>query len=120
MDELFIDEAHFFKNLETPTKMERVAGLQTGGSERAFDLYMKVRRESRLFDCLAWLRNLDQTCGSVRSSLSTPAPPATAEWEAVETTYPDPSGLERHREVSSILPAPRREKGQAWWHDQQM
>ena len=39
----FIDEAHYFKNLETPTKMERVAGIQTGGSERAFDLYMKCR-----------------------------------------------------------------------------
>ena len=38
VDYLFIDEAHYFKNLETPTKMERVAGIQTGGSERAFDL----------------------------------------------------------------------------------
>ena len=43
MTESFIDEAHYFKNLETPTKMERVAGIQTGGSERAFDLYMKAR-----------------------------------------------------------------------------
>ena len=43
VDYLFIDEAHYFKNLECPTKMERVAGIQTGGSERAFDLYMKVR-----------------------------------------------------------------------------
>ncbi|RUL84040.1 hypothetical protein TsocGM_21110 [Tautonia sociabilis] len=42
VDHLFIDEAHHFKNLETPTKMERVAGIQTGGSERAFDLYMKA------------------------------------------------------------------------------
>jgi hypothetical protein len=42
VDHLFIDEAHTFKNLETPTKMERVAGIQTGGSERAFDLYMKA------------------------------------------------------------------------------
>ena len=41
VDHLFIDESHYFKNLETPTKMERVAGIQTGGSERAFDLYMK-------------------------------------------------------------------------------
>jgi N12 class adenine-specific DNA methylase len=39
VDHIFIDEAHYFKNLETPTKMERVAGIQTGGSERAFDLY---------------------------------------------------------------------------------
>ena len=43
VDHLFIDEAHYFKNLETPTKMERVAGVQTGGSERAFDMYMKAR-----------------------------------------------------------------------------
>src|ERR1700730_16119558 len=43
VDHIFIDEAHYFKNLETPTKMERVAGIQTGGSERAFDLYMKAR-----------------------------------------------------------------------------
>ncbi len=42
-DYLFIDEAQYYKNLETPTKMERVAGIQTGGSERAFDLYMKAR-----------------------------------------------------------------------------
>lgn len=43
VDHVFIDEAHYFKNLETPTKMERVAGIQTGGSERAFDVYMKCR-----------------------------------------------------------------------------
>ena len=43
VDHVFIDEAHYFKNLETPTKMERVAGIQTAGSERAFDLYMKAR-----------------------------------------------------------------------------
>src|SRR5947209_14271069 len=43
VDHVFIDEAHYFKNLETPTKMKRVAGIQTGGSERAFDLYMKAR-----------------------------------------------------------------------------
>ncbi|MBI5765464.1 MAG: DEAD/DEAH box helicase family protein [Planctomycetes bacterium] len=42
VDHVFIDEAHFFKNLETPTKMDRVAGIQTGGSERAFDVYMKA------------------------------------------------------------------------------
>lgn len=43
IDHIFVDESHFFKNLETPTKMERVAGIQTGGSERAFDLFMKCR-----------------------------------------------------------------------------
>ncbi|HWB12727.1 MAG TPA: DEAD/DEAH box helicase family protein [Pirellulales bacterium] len=48
VDHLFIDESHYFKNLETPTKMERVAGIQTGGSERAFDLYMKSQYLHRL------------------------------------------------------------------------
>jgi len=43
VDHVFVDEAHYFKNLETPTKMERVAGIQTGGSERAFDVYMKAQ-----------------------------------------------------------------------------
>ncbi len=41
VDHLFVDEAHYFKNLETPTKMDRVAGIQGGGSERSFDLFMK-------------------------------------------------------------------------------
>src|SRR5438132_5622962 len=43
VDRILIDEAQYYKNLETPTKMERVAGIQTGGSERAFDVYMKAR-----------------------------------------------------------------------------
>jgi N12 class adenine-specific DNA methylase/SAM-dependent methyltransferase len=44
IDYMFVDEsAQSFKNLETPTKMDRVAGIQTGGSERAFDMYMKCR-----------------------------------------------------------------------------
>ena len=42
VDQLFIDEFQYFKNLETPTKMDRVAGIQSGGSERAFDMYMKA------------------------------------------------------------------------------
>jgi N12 class adenine-specific DNA methylase/SAM-dependent methyltransferase len=43
VDQVFIDESQQFKNLALPTKMERVAGVQTGGSERAFDLFMKTR-----------------------------------------------------------------------------
>jgi N12 class adenine-specific DNA methylase len=43
VDHLFIDEAQEFKNLETPTKMQRVAGIKSDGSEKAFDLYMKCR-----------------------------------------------------------------------------
>src|SRR5215469_9261567 len=33
VDHIFIDEAQYFKNLECPTKMERVAGIPSGGSE---------------------------------------------------------------------------------------
>ncbi len=43
VDHLSIDEAHYFKDLETSTKMDQGAGIQTGGSERAFDVYMKAR-----------------------------------------------------------------------------
>jgi len=43
VDQVFIDEFQAFKNLEAPTKMERVAGIPSGGSERAFDVYMKSR-----------------------------------------------------------------------------
>ena len=43
VDHIFIDEAHYFKNLVTQTKMQRVAGIQTGGSQRAFDSFMKTR-----------------------------------------------------------------------------
>ncbi|HEX4607632.1 MAG TPA: DEAD/DEAH box helicase family protein, partial [Urbifossiella sp.] len=43
VDQLFVDEIQAHKNLETPSKMDRVAGIQTGGSERAFDLFMKAR-----------------------------------------------------------------------------
>jgi hypothetical protein len=43
IDQLFIDEFQAYKRLEAPTKMDRVAGIPTGGSERAFDLYMKAR-----------------------------------------------------------------------------
>ena len=48
IDHLFIDEAQYYKNLETPTKMERVAGIQSAGSERAFDLFLKTRYLHRL------------------------------------------------------------------------
>lgn len=44
IDSLFVDEAHNFKNLEYVTRMQNVSGLgNTKGSQRAFDLYTKVR-----------------------------------------------------------------------------
>ncbi|MHB1814518.1 MAG: DEAD/DEAH box helicase [Steroidobacteraceae bacterium] len=43
IDWLFIDEAHFFKNLYRLSKMNRIAGLPNSNSERAFDLFVKTR-----------------------------------------------------------------------------
>ncbi len=42
-DALFVDEAHHYKNLMLVTKMNRVAGLPAGESERAWDMYCKTR-----------------------------------------------------------------------------
>lgn len=43
VDALFVDEAHYFKNLYCPTKMTRVAGMPNAESQRAFDMFIKVR-----------------------------------------------------------------------------
>jgi N12 class adenine-specific DNA methylase/predicted O-methyltransferase YrrM len=43
IDRLFIDEAHYFKNLFYISKMTRIAGLPQTASERAFDMFLKVR-----------------------------------------------------------------------------
>lgn len=43
VDRIFVDEAHYFKNLFYLTKMTRIAGLPQTTSERAFDMYLKVR-----------------------------------------------------------------------------
>jgi len=44
IDYLTVDEAHEFKNLEYSTGMRQVPGMGSpAGSQRAFDLYMKVR-----------------------------------------------------------------------------
>ncbi len=43
VDRLFVDEAHFFKNLFYISKMTRIAGLPQTSSERAFDMFLKVQ-----------------------------------------------------------------------------
>ena len=56
VDALFVDEAHNFKNLFYSTKMNGVSDLgDKEGSQRAFDLYMKVR----------WLQKLNGGRGVV-------------------------------------------------------
>jgi len=48
IDRLFVDEAHYFKNLFYVTKMSRVAGLPQTSSQRAFDMFLKVRNMQNL------------------------------------------------------------------------
>ena len=48
IDRLFVDEAHYFKNLFYVTKMTRVAGLPQTSSQRAFDMFLKVRHLQEL------------------------------------------------------------------------
>lgn len=50
IDRLFVDEAHYFKNLATNTKMSNVRGIQTTGAEKSFDLYMKIQYLNEITD----------------------------------------------------------------------
>lgn len=43
VDKLFIDEAHEFKNLFTPTKLSNISGISNSASQKALDLYLKCR-----------------------------------------------------------------------------
>lgn len=43
IDQVVVDESHNFKRLWFQTKMGRVRGVQPDGSERAFNLYIKLR-----------------------------------------------------------------------------
>ena len=40
---LFVDEGHLFKNCEIFTKMTNVAGISSGGSQRAMDMRLKMQ-----------------------------------------------------------------------------
>lgn len=44
IDQLFVDEADNFKNLSFVTKMGRIKGLPNGQSDRAWDMFQKVRQ----------------------------------------------------------------------------
>ncbi|MBI3408736.1 MAG: DEAD/DEAH box helicase [Planctomycetes bacterium] len=48
VDRLFVDEAHYFKNLFYISKMTRIAGLPQTASERAFDMFLKVGHVQRV------------------------------------------------------------------------
>lgn len=42
-DMIVVDEFHLYKNLEFSTSKSGIAGLPSGGSERAFDMWQKIR-----------------------------------------------------------------------------
>jgi N12 class adenine-specific DNA methylase/SAM-dependent methyltransferase len=48
VDRLFVDEAHYFKNLFYVSKMTRIAGLPATASQRAFDMFLKVLHVQRV------------------------------------------------------------------------
>ena len=48
VDRLFVDEAHYFKNLFYVSKMTRIAGLPATASQRAFDMFLKVQHVQRM------------------------------------------------------------------------
>ena len=43
IDRLFIDEAHYYKNLAAFTKMRNVGGISQTEAQKSSDLYMKIR-----------------------------------------------------------------------------
>jgi N12 class adenine-specific DNA methylase len=50
VDRLFVDEAHFYKNLFLYTKMRNVAGLSNTEAQKSSDLFMKCRYMDELTD----------------------------------------------------------------------
>ena len=43
VDKLYVDEAHYFKNLYTPTKLGNIPGIQTTEAAKTMDFYQKCK-----------------------------------------------------------------------------
>jgi N12 class adenine-specific DNA methylase len=84
VDRLFVDEAHYFKNLFYVTKMTRIAGLPQTSSERAFDMYLKVRHVQSL-----------NGGGGVVFATGTPIANSMAEMFTIQR-YLQPDELKKH------------------------
>ncbi len=84
VDRIFVDEAHYFKNLFYVTKMTRVAGLPQTASERAFDMYLKVRHVQSL-----------NAGGGVVFATGTPIANSMAEMFTMQR-YLQPDELKKH------------------------
>lgn len=80
IDYLVVDESHMFKNLEYATGMNQVAGMgNPTGSQRAFDLYLKIR-------------SLEKTGGGVAFATGTPLSNSLVEAYGI-MRYLNPEGL---------------------------
>ncbi len=84
VDRLFVDEAHYFKNLFYVSKMTRIAGLPQTASERAFDMYLKVRHVQSL-----------NGGGGVVFATGTPVANSMAEMFTIQR-YLQPNELTKH------------------------
>ena len=84
VDRLFVDEAHYFKNLFYVSKMTRIAGLPQTASERAFDMYLKVRHVQSV-----------NSGGGVVFATGTPIANSMAEMFTMQR-YLQPDDLKKH------------------------
>ena len=84
VDRLVVDEAHYFKNLFYVSKMTRIAGLPQTASERAFDMYLKVRHVQSI-----------NGGGGVVFATGTPIANSMAEMFTMQR-YLQPEALKRH------------------------
>ena len=84
IDRLFVDEAHYFKNLFYVSKMTRIAGLPQTASERAFDMYLKVRHVQSV-----------NNGGGVVFATGTPIANSMAEMFTMQR-YLQPTALKQH------------------------
>src|SRR5208282_4945460 len=85
IDRLFVDEAHYFKNLFYISKMTRIAGLPQTASERAFDMYLKVRHVQSV-----------NGGGGVVFATGTPIANSMAEMFTMQR-YLQPDDLQKHK-----------------------
>ena len=57
VDRLYVDEAHYYKNLFLQSKMRNIAGVQSGDAQKSFDMFMKtqymdeITRRKRCYIC---------------------------------------------------------------------
>ncbi len=84
VDRLFVDEAHYFKNLFYVSKMTRIAGLPQTASERAFDMFLKVRHVQSV-----------NNGGGVVFATGTPIANSMAEMFTMQR-YLQPQALQKH------------------------